>query len=253
MAVHRSPNCPQISFTEAATKGRKVYEKEHTHPAPKAAVAEDLGYSGINGRALSIIGALRQYGILEGPSEGLRITDDAVAFFELEEGATRDEALYRMVFAPPFFESLRQQFGDSLPSESTLKHHLIRDGFLPKAADEVIGVYRENLDLVKNISIRKQEKSLDVDPLLVSAPNQQAIPVFPQSSQIAYSGSLPFSFPLSLETRADLHIRGPIGEAELEMLRDQIEMTIKALKRTQISSRSPSLHDATVPDENRRG
>jgi len=245
MTGHRSPNCPQISFTEAAIKGRKVYEKEHTHPAPKAAVAEDLGYSGINGRALSIIGALRQYGILEGSSEGLRITEDAVAFYELEEGPERNEALYRMVFAPPFFESLRQQFGDSLPSEGTLKHHLIREGFLPRAADEVIGVYRENLELVKNIPKRYQERAQSLEDALILAPSLPANYVPAQPSPTTNVSSLSFSFPLSLETRAELHIRGTVSGDELEMLRDQIEMTIKALKRTQTASRMMNQLDAS--------
>jgi hypothetical protein len=251
MPVHRSPNCPQISFTEAAIKGRKVYEKEHTHPAPKAAVAEDLGYSGINGRALSIIGALRQYGILEGPSEGLRITDDAVAFYELEEGPERNEALYRMVFAPPFFESLRQQFGDSLPSESTLKHHLIREGFLPRAADEVIGVYRENVDLIRSTPKRPSEPMQNADTSLTLTPNLPFHPLSAQPTATAHTGSLSFSFPLSLETRAELHIRGTISGDELEMLRDQIEMTIKALKRTQSTSRTSCPADTSQLDEGR--
>jgi hypothetical protein len=245
MATHRSPNCPQISFTEAAQKGRKVYDKEHTHPAPKAAVAEDLGYSGINGRALSVIGALRQYGILEGSSEALRVTDDAVAFFELADGDERSEALRRMIFAPPFFQALRAQFGETLPSESTLKHHLIKEGFLPKAADEVIGVYRENLDLVKNmpklytgpVPAMEEPQMLALAPSLSSS--QMPKPIF-----VPPAYSLTYSFPLSMDITADLQIRGgAVTLDDLEMLRDQIEMTIKALKRKQAPAPEISLQD----------
>jgi hypothetical protein len=237
MPSHRSPNCPQITFAEAALKGRKVYDKEHTHPAPKAAVAEDLGYSGINGRALSIIGALRQYGILEGNSESLRITEDAVAFYELDEGRERSEALQRMLFAPPFFESLRQQFGETLPSEATLKHHLIREGFLPKAADEVTRVYRENLELVKSWPKHSEEETSLA--LQISSPSHSSQPIGVPYSNVATAANgstLAFSFPLSLETKADLIIRGSISGAELEMLKDQIELTIKALRRSQSQS-----------------
>lgn len=251
MAPHRSPNCPQISFTEAAQRGRKVYEKEHTHAAPKAAVAEDLGYSSLNGRALSVIGALRQYGILEGNSEALRVTDDAVAYYELQEGPERDEALYRMVFAPALFESLRQQFGDSLPSESTLKHHLIKQGFLPRAADEVISVYRENLELVKDVPKRYTEGTplREEMPVLAQPITNAMAPLqLPPPPAPPVAGSLSFSFPLSLDTKADLHIRGAVTADELEMLRDQIDLTIKALKRSQAVSR-PAQPEIPSQDE----
>jgi hypothetical protein len=232
MASHRSPNCPQITFSEAASKGRKVYEREHTHPAPKEAVAQDLGYSGINGRSLTLIGALRQYGILEGTSESLRVTDDAVSYYVLEEGPERDEAIGRMIFKPPFFESLRQAFGETLPSESTLKHHLIKEGFLPKAAEEVIGVYRENLELVKTLAKPSTVVSIPPsgDNTMAFAPAHTSsnLSLPSQTSPSIYS----FSYPLSAEAKADLKIQGVVGEDELEMLRDHIEMTIKALKRT---------------------
>lgn len=225
MANHRSPNCPQISFEEAAQKGRRVYEKEHTHPAPKAAVAADLGYSGINGRSLSMIGALRQYGILEGNSEALRITEDAVAYYELEEGPERTDAMIRMIFNPPFFDSLKQQFADSLPSESTLKHHLIKEGFLPKAAEGIIQVYRANIALAGDTSKRHfgHDEPLEV----TSVTPQLSAPPAPK----AESGLMSFSFPLSLDCKADLQIRGTISADELEMLRDQIDLTIRALNR----------------------
>jgi hypothetical protein len=252
MAIHRSPNCPQITFKEAIGKGRRVYDKEHTHAAPKAAVAEDLGYAGINGRSLSIIGALRQYGILEGNSEGLRITEDAVTYYELEEGAERNDAMDRMIFAPVLFESLRQQFGNSLPSESTLKFHLIKLGFLPKAADEVMSVYRENLELVKASPKRYTEEvpaNVSEEPRPM---NQTFFPnAVPLPAPSAPAGALSFSFPLSIDTKADLHIRGAVSEDELDMLRDQIEMTIKALKRSQARTSPPSISDVLSNNEGR--
>lgn len=228
MANHRSPNCPQISFEEAAQKGRKVYEKEHTHAAPKAAVAEDLGYSGMSGASLSTIGALRQYGILEGSSEAMRITDDAVAYYELDDSSDRSDAMIRMVFNPPFFSALRQLFGDALPSESNLKHHLIKEGFLPKAAEGVIQVYRANMALVGSVSKRYTQES--------AAPQESIMATQPHS--LSLSGQIPpsiysFSFPLSADVKADLQIRGSLTGEDLDMLRDQVEMLIRALNRKQ--------------------
>src|SRR4051812_44259513 len=108
MAKHRSPNCPQIPFSEAIEKGRRVYEKEHTHPANKTVVAQDLGYKGLSGRSLAALGALRQYGILEGTGEALRISADAVAYYEMDNGPQKQEAIKRMIFSPSLFAELRE-------------------------------------------------------------------------------------------------------------------------------------------------
>src|ERR1700688_1425958 len=147
MAKHRSPNCPQITFAEAIEKGRRVYVEEHTHPAAKEVVAKDLGYSGLNGRSLTLIGALRQYGILEGSSEALRVTKDAIAYFELDDGPEKTAAMRRMALAPDLFAELRKSHVHSLPSDGNLRHELVGKGFSSQAADDVIKVYKANVQL----------------------------------------------------------------------------------------------------------
>ena len=134
---------------DALQRAKKVYDEEHTHPADRLVIAKDLGYAGISGTSATIIGALRQYGILEAAGDGMRISDDAVAAFELGSDAPEKmEALRRMAFNPPFFAELQSQFPDRLPGEANLRHILIKRGFLSKQADDVIHAYRENFELV---------------------------------------------------------------------------------------------------------
>lgn len=149
MAKQRSPNYPGLSIQKALGKAEAVYRAEHTHPAPRDVVAKHLGYGSLNGSSLTAIGALNHYGLLEAAGEGLRVSDDAVTIFELPptEVAHR-QALTRCAFKPSLFEELRSQFGDKLPSEANLRHALIKKGFIPSAADGVIRVFRENLEVV---------------------------------------------------------------------------------------------------------
>ena len=149
MAKQRSPNCPQITFADAIERGRKVYDKEHTHPAARLVVAGDLGYSGMNGRSLTLIGALRQYGILEGSGDALRVSPDAIAYFELDDGAEKTAAMRRMALAPDLFAELSKLHVHSLPSDGNLRHELVQRGFTSKAADDVIKVYKANVQLAK--------------------------------------------------------------------------------------------------------
>src|SRR5437879_4924758 len=119
MAKFRSPNCPQITFMEAAARANVIYAKEHTHSADKQIIAEDLGYSSISGASLSTIGALRQYGLLEAAGDGLKISETAVDYFELPDGSVgKKRAMLKMAFRPTLFRELEKQFHGQPPSEA---------------------------------------------------------------------------------------------------------------------------------------
>ena len=167
MAKQRSPNCPQITFLEAANRARSIYAKEHTHPADKNVIAEDLGYTSISGASLSMIGALRQYGLLEASAEGLRISETAVDFFELpDDSKDRKSAIMKLVLRPALFHELWKQYEGRPPSEGNLRHTLIKKGFLPRTAEEVLRVYRENFKLIENAV---EEYNADEDALMTTA------------------------------------------------------------------------------------
>jgi hypothetical protein len=232
MAHQRSPNCPQITFAEAAAKGRLVYEKEHTHPAAKEVVAQSLGYSGMNGRSLTLIAALRSYGILEGTGEAMRVSDDAVTYFEADAGEERTAALSRMLFHPPFFEQIRSEFGATLPSESNLKHYLIKQGFLPKAAEDVIRVYRENILLVENTPKRYIEKSEGGGGKMGMAAYASAT-TQPTSDGTGIGTpiwSQSYVFPLSKGTTVGIQIKGDVTKQELGKLKAMVDLMILALE-----------------------
>jgi len=235
MANQRSPNCPQITFQEAIEKGRLVYEKEYTHPTARQVVAQSLGYSGINGRSLSMIGALRQYGILEGSGDAQRISEDAVSYYVLDEGEDRQAALNRMILNPPVFAQIHSEFGDSLPSESSLKHYLMKNGFLPKAAEDVIKVYRENIRLVVDLPKRYTGQDDKGDEIMSANPNALVVqPGFfegftTKRPEVINVPSWSQSFALSKGTKAELTIKGDVTKEGLALLKTYIELTIRAL------------------------
>lgn len=257
MANQRSPNCPQITFHEAIEKGRLVYNKEYTHPTPREVVAQSLGYSGLNGRSLSMIGALRQYGILEGSGDQQRISDDAVSFYVLDEHTKeRQEAFVRMLFHPPFFAQIHEEFGDSLPSESNLKHYLMKNGFLPKAAEDVIAVYRDNIHLIEDIPKRYIGRQDGIDEKIIATGNAQVKYISlneqltPSAASVSTQPVWSQSFALSKETKADLTIRGDVTKEGLELLKTYIELTIRALAVETIEARKDT-DPLALADEDR--
>jgi hypothetical protein len=150
MTTGRSPNYPSLTLAEALERLKPLYDSIHTRPAEKEIIAQNLGYKGINGRSLTLIATLRRYGLLVQEGKGLlRISQRAVSILELGRGdEERLTAFKDAAFDPVLFSQLYNDFGERLPKDENLKHYLIKKEFLPKAAEEIIRVYRANLELV---------------------------------------------------------------------------------------------------------
>lgn len=150
MVKGRSPNYPCLTLSEAIGRVAKVYKTEHTHTAARDVVAKDLGYNTLNGASLTVLGALKRYGLLEDAGDGLRVSANAVALLELDAGDPEHKrAIQAAAYQPSFFSDLKSEYGQTLPSDSNLRDQLIKKGFLPKAANEVIRIYHDNLEFVE--------------------------------------------------------------------------------------------------------
>lgn len=144
--VTRSPNYPQISLPDAIERVRKIYKAEHTHRAGDEVLAKNLGYNSLNGTSRSILSALKKYGLLQADGDGFRVSDDAVDILELpRENPAHRGAVERAVLRPALFAELHEIYGEELPSDSNLRHFLIKKKFHPGSAAEVIRLYRETL------------------------------------------------------------------------------------------------------------
>jgi len=229
----RSPNYPSLTLEQACERVRQVYEQEHTHAAPREVVAQALGYNGLNGSSLSVIGALAAYGLLEKAGTGtLKVSPDAVSVLELDEGhPQRCEALERLAFGPKLFADLKERFGETLPSDVNLKHFLIQEkDFLPKAAMDVIRVYRANLELVTNEvgdydGVAPDTAKSGETPM--TQPSTQSIrpESIPAARPVPTKGVHEFSFPLSFQrdVRATITIYGDeLKRRDLEFLKKKV-------------------------------
>lgn len=219
MAKLRSPNYPSLTLAESIEKVKSIYGVEHTHPAPKTVIAKDLGYGSLNGSSLTTIGALRRYGLLEDAGDGMRVSEGAVSIIELPAGdPARNAALRQAAFAPDLFEELRTQFGATLPGEGNLRHWLIKKDFLPKAADEVIRVYRENIELVgtaDNGYTEAEIQMLSSEQTATLSPARKAPPadLTPQARSYAFDISIP------RQVKGELRIVGQFGKEDLDRLK----------------------------------
>jgi hypothetical protein len=147
--ITRSPNYPKISFSEAIEKAKLIYKSAHQHTISDEEIAAALNYTSLNGRSMTVISAIKKYGLLEPAGDGFRISEDAFNIFELPpESKEYIESLKKMAYSPQIFVELKETYGDSLPSDQILRHYLIKNKFNPNTADELIRNYHDTIDLV---------------------------------------------------------------------------------------------------------
>jgi hypothetical protein len=120
-----------------------IYEKDKRAVTTGEAMLEHMGYStkegksGTAGRALS---AMRQYGLIEDVSGNYRISESGLHIVILPENDPRRLALIQQAaIRPPLFEKVLTFFSFDLPSDTTLRSHVIlEEGFNPDSANTFI-------------------------------------------------------------------------------------------------------------------
>lgn len=182
MAKLRSPNYPAVSLRDALERVRKVYEKEHTTKAAPDVVVKAMGYASLNGASMTILSALKKYGLLEEIGKDLKVSGDALTILvDPKDSQERIAAIRRAAFTPSLFSELRQQYGDSSPSDENIRSFLLKRGFLQSTVDSAIRAYRDTLALVSelpkgdnlNESYVDQENSMDRPQEVFVTPNTQ--------------------------------------------------------------------------------
>lgn len=142
----RSPNFPSLSLSEAIEAIRSVYQREGRSKMPRLSALKPLGYTSINGRSLSVLGALRAYSLIEGRGDDVKVSDDAITILNAPQGSEeRRDALLRAFDSPNAFALLKDK-GDA--SSDTLRWHLIKANFRDDSADRLIRVYLASRELV---------------------------------------------------------------------------------------------------------
>jgi hypothetical protein len=151
--THRSPKYPSMNLGDALVKARMVYDAERRVPTTEAVVMSHMGYQNPNtGPAGRAVSALKQYGLLEQQADGLyRISEPCFRYFELPENdPERQKILREAAVGPPIFKELLEQYPDQIPSDATLRSHLILEkNFNSSVVDDLIRAFRTTINLAK--------------------------------------------------------------------------------------------------------
>jgi len=150
MAKVRSPNYPTTDLDAALELIRPALKAENRNKMSRAVLAKHMGDNTLNGRALTKIGAVRAYGLIDGSGDDLRISDDAVSVLASPDKVNYHyrDALERLALKPPLFQDIKKQFPATLPSEHNLTFWLVQQHFTQEAAGKAAKSFLTTMRLV---------------------------------------------------------------------------------------------------------
>jgi hypothetical protein len=235
----RSPNYPGFGLPEAILKAKQLYEHDGRSAVPRDVAVQAWGYQGTNGASLRVLGALRQFGLLEVPTPGtVRVSSDALVLILEPTGSVEYRgALSSVAMRPAIFRVLAQQYPDGLPSEAAIVSFLVRtENFSAEAARVVIGSYRDTLALTAGNSIENADAEAVNVAEAAPVPGRRSVADEPKQlslPSLSTSSNAPYDLTLALigGEQATLRIPRRMSLDNYNLLTTLIDANLRAMKR----------------------
>lgn len=229
----RSPRYPRISIIEAIGYARKLYDGAHRSMVDSDTAYRVMGFAGKNGASATVLGALRQFGLVDGLRGDLRISDLALRIFEPSTREEYVEALHEAANKPDAFDALFRHFPDGVPkSDEALRSFLIRSlEFSKNGADDCIASLRNTLAELEASGEREvpAEAKPAAMPSALHQGTQECERISGVETQLAVrgresEGTELVRIPLTRDCTAELRFSGPITEDAVARLIKYIDL-----------------------------
>jgi hypothetical protein len=178
----RSPGYPAIGLEEALRRALQLYDREKRHLAPVSTILDHWGYKPGSGGGMVVVAALKKYGLLEdegsGSSRKARLTDFAIRILldDREDSSHRRALLREAALKPTIHAHLWEEYGGSLPSDSTIRYKLLTERlFTDSAVRDFLPQFRATLAFARldepqdgnadNLSVHDGDKDRRQAPL----------------------------------------------------------------------------------------
>ena len=103
-----------------------------------------MGYSGMTGASGKMLANLLHFGLVAKTGKGqVRVTQLAIDILHSTNPSGRRRALHQAGMSPGFFQKIRANWTDGLPTEGWLRSYMMRDGFSTVAIGPAISSYLE--------------------------------------------------------------------------------------------------------------
>ena len=237
----RSPNYPGISLEEAILFTRRIYLSAHQTRMDKETLFGLLGYGGESGRSLSVLSALRKFGLIIGDSNGLQVSDFALQILEPTNSIEEKNAIREAALKPEIFRDIFEFCGSSIPpNDEPIRAYLIRQrGFGQKGVGRFLKSFRSTIEFAEldNAKTEKSAEEINVEldspeevGVSASMPHQTSVGTSPIHSIFATPDRDPncerLSVRISPTATAEIIISGEITQPGIRKLINFLELSI---------------------------
>lgn len=173
MDRQRSPSYPSLPLEQAIEMVGKIHKANRTNVISRETAAKDMGYSGLTGRSMTVLGSLAQYGLLEKAGKGdVKVTRRAVEILHPVEESHRAEAIVDAAMTPGLFRTFRERFPDGVPSENALRSFMVQNDFNDVAIGPAIAAFLETNAFAEKAKESGRTGSAASEPQESSSPTQ---------------------------------------------------------------------------------
>lgn len=252
--VIKSPNWPSIPIVEALEKAKLIWLKDRRTAIHPDVALEHLGFTTKTGPAGRTLSALRQYGLLEKVGENYRVTELAWHIFNASDDSNEKQKLIaEAALKPKIFKELLVLSSDGLPSNSTLRKHLVlKKDFNENTVERFLKVFKAAVDIAKPYDLgysseeSDEEQSEDFEEEIAmdtakgqtvdgfKPPNPPPLPPTP-------AGQRDFPLYLTNHQKGGLYIPAEMSKKDYDLLKQQIDNHLAIILLTSV-----------VPDEEKR-
>lgn len=263
ISKQRSPNAPGVPLTDAITVASKLYNAIRGASVKPDVAVKALGYSGLNGAALTTLGMLSQYGLIERSKGMVTISPLAMGILHPLGQSQKDAAIRTAALSPRVFEELNEGFLDCAPG--VIENHLIHQGFNPDRAKKVAAVYAENrtfanLQNPSNLPDSPPTMSpstADIRTRTRNVSSERPLDVNLDLSHVKTEKSLPlarqYRLPLDEDHEVQLFFYGEdVGTEQLEGLSAFLDFMTEQFKKKEAAKAAASIK-AAQPEQSEEG
>ena len=212
---------PRRDLPSCIKMGKTLLEKMGDSQVEALVAATTIGYTTLNGSAMTTLSALKQYGIIERP-RGKSVSVSAVLTEVLK---TNDRAtLEEMAYRPAVFRHLRDG-NYATGTDEVVSKHLKELGLTARAARDAVAVFRVNLEFLGTLPPNGRPAE---EPL--PAVNQSLKPkptALPQKHAVSYT------FPLANGDATVTFSAGPPEKEDMAILQEHLAVIAKTVAKRQ--------------------
>ena len=226
MAIKRSPRYPRLNLTKAVDLVERLYKGAHQSRVDVDTAARVIGYSNSSsGAAAGSIGALRQFGLVDGLRGDLQVSDLAMRIIQPMHEQERLEAMREAAARPEIFGSILGQFNGELPrSDEPIKAFLVRQqGFSQSGAEDVIATLRETVAGLPGVPSKEEVREEKIPADRQQEPLPKVRPVSPAPLVLLEDTEL-IVLPLGSACKAELRFVGEVTSVAYERLIRHLEL-----------------------------